>query len=164
MLTEAEFKSLLNVTEQAKWCLADGRNVSGTKYATTTGRNTVPDLRGAYLRMAGVNATHTGWNGGTLNNYQEDNTARPRNVFTTNSTGNHKHDNGYYINDAGNYTKHGFSSNEGNGYVSGNAAASFDRDLPYTSTNGNHTHTITGGGDAETRPKSYSVNYFIKIN
>jgi hypothetical protein len=24
--------------------------------------------------------------------------------------------------------------------------------------------TINGGGDGETRPKSYAVNYFIKIN
>jgi hypothetical protein len=164
MLTETEFKSLLNVTEQAKWCLADGRNVAGTKYATATGRNTVPDLRGAYLRMAGVNTTHSGWNGGTLNGYQEDSTARPRVAFTTDTQGNHKHDSGYYVNDAGKYTKHGFSSSEGNGYVSGNAPGTFDRDLPYTSTNGNHTHTITSGGDAETRPKSYSVNSYIKIN
>jgi hypothetical protein len=37
---------------------------------------------------------------------------------------------------------------------------------PYTSTDGAHTHTvqITGGGDAETKPKSYAVNYFIKVN
>jgi len=27
-----------------------------------------------------------------------------------------------------------------------------------------HTTTITGGGDTETKPKSYSVNYFIKVN
>jgi hypothetical protein len=164
MLTEAEFKSLLNVTEQAKWCLADGRNVSGTKYATTTGRNTVPDLRGAYLRMAGVNATHTGWNGGTLNGYQEDNTARPRNVFTTNSTGNHKHWNGKteYLDDA-HVFEYGKKALNRSGWVGGNTDG-FAQGLAATSTDGSHTHTITGGGDAETRPKSYSVNYFVKIN
>ena len=36
----------------------------------------------------------------------------------------------------------------------------------YTSDAGNHTHTVTinGGGDRETRPNSFSVNHFIKIN
>ena len=32
------------------WVLADGRNVSGSKYATVTGNNTIPDLRGVFLR------------------------------------------------------------------------------------------------------------------
>jgi hypothetical protein len=33
-------------------------------------------------------------------------------------------------------------------------------------SDGSHSHTvqITGGGDAETKPKSYAVNYFIKVN
>jgi hypothetical protein len=33
-------------------------------------------------------------------------------------------------------------------------------------SDGDHSHTvqITGGGDAETKPKSYAVNYFIKVN
>jgi hypothetical protein len=35
-----------------------------------------------------------------------------------------------------------------------------------TSTDGNHAHTVTinGGGDTETKPKSYAVNYYIKVN
>ena len=37
---------------------------------------------------------------------------------------------------------------------------------PITSTSVAHTHTVTinGGGYRETRPNSFSVNYFIKIN
>jgi len=33
-------------------------------------------------------------------------------------------------------------------------------------SDGSHSHTlsVTGGGDTETRPKSYAVNYFIKVN
>jgi hypothetical protein len=33
-------------------------------------------------------------------------------------------------------------------------------------SDGAHTHTlsVTGGGDTETKPKSYAVNYYIKIN
>ena len=31
-----------------------------------------------------------------------------------------------------------------------------------TSTDGYHTHTITGGGDSETRPVNISVNYIIR--
>ena len=35
-----------------------------------------------------------------------------------------------------------------------------------TNSSGAHTHTVTinGGGDRETRPNSFSVNHFIKIN
>jgi hypothetical protein len=61
------------------------------------------------------------------------------------------------------YSGYGYSSvpqtlNEGincNGVVS--------TDGRHMDPDGAHTHTITGG-DAETRPKSMSVNYFIKVN
>jgi hypothetical protein len=36
------------------------------------------------------------------------------------------------------------------------------QDLPYTSTDGAHIHAITGGGDAETRPRNFAVHYIIK--
>jgi hypothetical protein len=46
MLTEAQFQGV-NGTD---WVLADGRSVAGTTYAVATGENTVPDLRGQFLR------------------------------------------------------------------------------------------------------------------
>jgi hypothetical protein len=154
VLTEAQFSTQLGAAEAGKWVLADGRSATGTAYATVTGNATVPDLRGAYLRMAGVNATNTAWNGGTLNSRQEDTTRRPRNTaFTTSHIGNHTH----------------VYQRAVTGYDQGvNAYSANNNDGGQVRTQsegaGAHSHTITGGGDTETRPKTYSVNYFIKVN
>ena len=164
VLSEPQFKSLLSPAEQHKWALADGRDVTGSVYATTTGRNTIPDLRGAYLRMAGLNNSNAAWNGGTLNDYQEDNTSRPKSTFTgvTSSNGAHYHASGGVVWPGGSHY----------GTIAAGSSkqlANFDGwsdQTPRTSSAGAHTHTVTinGGGDGETRPKSYAVNYFIKIN
>ena len=74
MLTETQWATALGA-EASKWAIADGRNVAGSKYATLTGNNTIPDLRGAYMRMAGKNVAKTSWDGGTLATFQEDSTA-----------------------------------------------------------------------------------------
>jgi hypothetical protein len=44
----------------------------------------------------------------------------------------------------------------------GNQAEGSEMEMA-TSTDGNHTHTITGG-DTETRPKTYCVNFWIKVD
>jgi hypothetical protein len=162
MLSEPQFKTLLSVTEQTKWVLADGRDVTGTIYATATGKTTVPDLRGAYIRMAGKNAAKTDWDGGTLATFREDSTALAKNHFVAARDGNHKHEQGYYTTSPS-YYAYGHRFTGTNGPVSSNEASTNPRDLPFTSTNGAHTHAIQGG-DPETRPKTYSVNYFIKVN
>lgn len=38
------------------WLICDGRSCSGTPLATLTGKTTVPDLRGRFIRMIGGNA------------------------------------------------------------------------------------------------------------
>lgn len=164
LLTEIEFKSLLAVSEQAKWALADGRDVSGSKYATTTGRSKVPDLRGAFLRMAGDNNINASWTGGSLNSFGEDTTRRPRTTdFTTNADGQHAHGVNFVR-----FTR--YNSGGGSQGVtqlgSDPTAASWGGSNASSDTvdNGNHSHTINGGGDTETAPKHYSVNCFIKIN
>jgi len=142
-----------------KWVLADGRDVTGSKYAQLVGRNTVPDLRGAFLRMAGQNAGNTAWNGGSLNAWQEDSTARPKTAFTTDASGNHSHSFQRGSNNFSGdikYTDTTFSPINANGggttvNVGINGA-------------GNHAHTVTGGGDTETRPKNFGINFFIKVN
>jgi hypothetical protein len=159
VLTEPQFKTLLDATEQLKWVLADGRDVTGSKYAQLVGRNTVPDLRGAFLRMAGQNAGNTAWNGGSLNAWQEDSTARPKTAFTTDASGNHSHSFQRGSNNFSGdikYTDTTFSPINANGggttvNVGINGA-------------GNHAHTVTGGGDTETRPKNFGINFFIKVN
>jgi hypothetical protein len=158
VLTEPQFKSLLSSAEQLKWALADGRDVTGSLYAATTGRNTIPDLRGAYLRMAGLNNTNAAWNGGSLNGYQEDSTARPKNTFSGSTSTNGVHSHTFTLN------RHPAArSDDAYPYNPGGA----NHDGPERTDNaGSHNHsvTITAGGDTETRPKTYSVNYFIKIN
>ena len=44
-LTEAQMTALDDT-----WVLADGRNVGGSEYESITGNNSVPDLRGQFLR------------------------------------------------------------------------------------------------------------------
>lgn len=158
ILTEAQFKNQLTPTEQLKWALADGRDVTGSAYTTLTGQGKIPDLRGTFLRMAGRNNAHNGWDGGNLNSFNEDSTRRPRTNFTgtTSTAGSHAHT----VKTTGNEAK--------SGYIAGGGGAWFP---DISSTNamypaGNHTHnvTINGGGDGETKPKNYTVNYFIKIN
>jgi hypothetical protein len=155
LLTEAQFNAALAAHQTGQWVLADGRNVAGTRYAQITGRNTVPDLRGAYLRMAGTNSTNSTWQGGTLNTFHEDTTRMPRNTAFTGSTstnGNHTHD-GVLRPDHNCWNSGGCSgANLGTNNPSGAA--------------GNHSHTVTisAGGDTETAPKTYVVNTFVKIN
>jgi len=142
--------------------LADGRNVSGSTYTTVTGQPNVPDLRGAYLRAAGQSARDPAWTGGTLGEFQGDLTKKPTTAFTTDSTGSHTHT--IWGRRMSNYSGQGYSSvpqtfNEG---ISAGGAVVVDG--RFMNADGSHTHSINGGGDAETRPKTYSVNYYIKIN
>jgi hypothetical protein len=158
VLTEPQFKSLLSTADQLKWVLADGRDVTGSRYATVTGSNKVPDLRGAFLRMAGQNNANAGWNGGNLNSFQEDSTARPKTAFTATTSNDGTH---YHSFSLARYF--GAAAHDVNNY---NPGGSRDGTTETTANAGAHTHnvTITGGGDTETRPKAYSVNYFIKVN
>ena len=169
VLTENQFIAELGVVEGRKWVLADGRNVAGTRYATLTGNSTVPDLRGAYLRMAGQN-NKASWTGGALNTWQEDTTRAPRNnalTGTTNTTGNHTHTLRRYLPNNWsdgwekllNYAAGGFRT------INGGQANYSETDFP-VGANGNHTHSVTinGGGDTETRPKTYCANFFIKVD
>lgn len=157
ILTEQQFTTAVGAIEAPKWRLCDGRSCAGTSFATIAGLNTVPDLRGAFLRGAGQNA-NASWTGPALRAYQEDSTKRPTTAFTggTGNAGNHSHS----------YTYQWPSQKAPHG---GSARVAWEGSLDHTettTTNGDHTHTVTinGGGDAETRPKNYGVNFFIKVN
>jgi hypothetical protein len=156
-LNETQFRTALglNSSEDHKWVLADGRNVAGSRFQTITGLANVPDLRGAYLRMAGQNSNNQpDWNGEALRGFQGWMTGRSRTAMTgvTNNTGSHNH-------------QWGSDSRQSKGGGDYMIVDGWDVKR-YTSDAGNHTHTvnINGGGDRETRPNSFSVNYFIKIN
>ena len=139
LLGEAQFKAAMGTSAAGRWVLADGRNVTGSRYETLTGSNTVPDLRGAYLRMAGANGAKAGWDGGTLATYQEDSTAQPKTPFRLKGDVHNTN------------IQSPWSGGEG---VLSNYQGSVDT----------RYDTITRGGDPETRPKTYSVNYYIKVN
>ena len=159
ILTEAQWATALGA-EASKWAFADGRNVTGSKYATLTGNNTIPDLRGAFMRMAGKNAAKTSWDGGTLATFQEDTTRIPRySAFTTDQRGNHHHAYNDPLSNAAGTHRPGVAGSDV--YNAGEVRLNPGRNN--TTDNGAHTHAIQGG-DAETRPKTYAVNYFIKIN
>ena len=137
LLTEAEISGMTGV-----WVLCDGRNVAGTTaYAKLTGRTTVPDLRGSFLRGAGTRTGNPTWAGGTLNTHVEDSTRVPRVDFTV------------MVNDP--------MQNSGNARgIAGSASYSAGEAFLYP---GKSTPQVLGG-DAETRPKHYTVNYFVRVD
>jgi len=136
LLTEAEISGMTGV-----WVLCDGRNVAGTAYAALTKRNTVPDLRGSFLRGAGTRAGVTGWAGGTVNSHVEDSTRAPRTDFSV--------------------TSRDPIRNSGNARgISGSASYSSGEAYLFPGLNTNRVD----GGDPETRPKHYTVNFFVRVD
>jgi hypothetical protein len=144
----------LHGTAPPGWLLCDGSAFSATAYPElaamiTTGK--VPDLRGAYLRGAGLNGNGTwGAAGNTAGGWQEDSTAMPKNPFVTASDGVHNHS-------TAPFNRHGLKDGGGNG----NTQEGGGGGEIFTQNAGAHTHTITGG-DPETRPKSIFVDWIIK--
>jgi hypothetical protein len=136
LLTEAEISGMTGV-----WVLCDGRNVAGTAYATLTKRNTVPDLRGSFLRGAGTRTGVTGWAGGTVNTHVEDSTRLPRTDFTVTSR---------------DPIRQGDSGRGIAGSASYAAGEAYLR--PGLNTN------RVDGGDPETRPKHFVVNFFVRVD
>lgn len=104
--------------------------------------NNLPDLRGQFIRGARVQAD-------VASGKHPHTTARPRNSsFTTNATGDHQHP-------------------ETVAPYGGSGAKTWDGGTPngnrtMTGAAGNHTHTITGGGDAETAPDHVYLVYIIR--
>ena len=153
-LSETEFRGQLTASERTKWVLADGRNVSGSKFAAVTGQNNVPDLRGTYMRAAGRNGTHTTWDARAARDQYDYETALPKTAFTgtTSTDGDHRHH-------LGSWSR---QSKGGNDYQIPDGW-----DTPKdTDPAGAHKHTVTinGGGDSETRPRTTAINTFIKVN
>lgn len=155
MLSEADFQAQFG----DEWILADGRDVTGSKYEILTGQTVVPDARGLALR--GKNngrSTAEGNEAGdlALGTYENDTTRRPRNTSLTGSTNGDTHSHTAPVYAGGGSAISRFSAQASSGALIGSP-----------STNGDthsHTATITSGGDTETRVRSITVNHFIKIN
>jgi microcystin-dependent protein len=112
----------------------------------------LPDLRGYFLR-----GDKAGLNVGTK---QQWTTGRPRTSFTADSQGDHKHLAGLaHFSSSPAYSQ----ESAGNiGTIPGEVSWNKDSNRAYTSTNGAHTHTVTGGGDGETAPDHFAVKWLIR--
>jgi phage-related tail fiber protein len=128
----------------------------GTTFGAGDGSTTfnVPDFRGRYNRYpddtAGVDP-----NTGAIGDIQTRLTARPTSNFTTNNNGNHNHGSGPtsttgVIDSRDAYGRRDVTDTPDS--ISG--GSSTGTHTWNTSTDGNHNHSVTGGGDNDTRPES----------
>lgn len=169
------------------WLLCDGHRINQSEYPDLVrilqenwgGDGTtyafLPDLRGVFLRgvdrdangntsnrdpesaqrgysRTGDDSGQRGNKGNDVGSYQTASTALPKNRFQTNDAGLHHH----FVptfNGVG-----GGSHEVGTGYWTG-----YDY-VPQepTTDDGNHHHTVTQGGDHETRPANVAVFWIIK--
>lgn len=134
-LTEFEFNS--EVGSSSVWIIADGRDVTGSKYASRTGRTTVPDLRGTFLR---------GKNNSRSDGKQDPDGERALLAYQADQAGPHTHTIGSAFGQAD------FGTGFNGDMFSSNSGA------------GGGTYTVNSNGTSETRPRNYAVNIFIRIN
>ena len=108
------------------------------------------DVAGMFMRNIGGNATTEG-------NFQDDATAQPNTAFTTNSTGAHTHSYGdYYYYDSGNQANYATGS--------GDDVGERREANRTTGSDGSHSHSVTGGGDTETRPINRAYQLYTIID
>ena len=152
------------------WILCDGRPLPGTatELIALLGSNNAPDLRGMFMRGAGTNSNnlYSANVGPAVKANQTDAIKTHDHVInlTTTPDGSHAHTTGFgnddYDGDAGSG-----SSPNSNGLVRDKQGV--DNRTLSTTTNGAHTHDVSGNtaitGDVETRPVNYGVNYIIKL-
>ncbi len=123
----------------AKWAPADGRVIQGSRYHAITNQNTVPDLRGMFLRGLNEFEVSVPRKDGLQD---PDGTGRVAGSFQVDTFESHQHKQDAPRN---------FNSNGGN---NGNGRWAGHRKDDETSPS----------GDNETRPKNVAVYYYIKIN
>ena len=136
MLTEEKF-----IAENgAGWVLADGRDVTGSKYDTLIlgglGGN-IPDMRGQFLR---------GKNNGRSDGQENPDGEIDLGIFTNQKVGSHRH-----------RTSAAYSGRYGGYTLSGTRGV-----FAVNSGSGTADYTDFDGGN-ETAPKNITVNIFIKI-
>jgi hypothetical protein len=138
------------------WLFCHGQTITAAEYpelAKVFPGLKLPDMRGAYPRGAGLSSNGVwGDAANTVGGFQEDSTARPKTAFTTDNPGNHTH-----TFQLGRYG--GRNGVDVNNY---NPGGTNDGTTETTQGSGGHTHTINGGGDSETRPKTFLVEMIIK--
>lgn len=121
----------------SEWVLADGRTASGTRYNSITGNANIPDFRGTYLR---------GKNNSRSDGKEDPAGEQALGTYEADQNLNHTHD----------ITR--YSSGANAAYITGggndtSSAGSFSNPMSSGSNSGN-----------DARPRSYVINWFIKIN
>ena len=140
------------------WVLCDGRTLTtipdSGNLVELIGNN-VPDLRGMFLRGTGISPVN-GQAGPALGETQEDSFKQHEIYGATSVNGNHSH--GFYADTGAGGSPSGDMARGVQG-VGANFTAN-------TLEAGGHDHSLNGesvGGDDETRPVNYGVNYIIKL-
>jgi hypothetical protein len=159
LLDESKFAKLVGDNPTSKppkitWVLADGRNVAGTKFASLQRRNTVPDLRGMFLRgidPSGATDPDGPRLAGSLQTFA---TALPSVAFVGATSQEPAHN----LPNNANASRNDFFDVPG-GPVAAVVVAPSQPLPPH-----HHNVTVNGGGDSETRPKNVAVFYFVKVN
>ena len=132
MLEELQFQAQDDIGKD--WVLARGQSVSGSAYASITGKANLPDLRGVFLRGSNADLSDS--------EQQKRGNPDPKKLgdFQSDDFGSHTH------------------SDLAPGGRDGNRSG--QQDAWY---GGGGSSTGAAGGK-ETRPRNVTVNYFIKIN
>jgi hypothetical protein len=118
------------------WVIADGRNVVGSAYTALTGSITIPDVRGVFTRCKAHGSAQ--FPEQPLGNNLQDTVKTHTHPFTWS-------------------TPNALASNGGL-----DANSSFTKKA--VNPVNRHDYTIGNTGGAESRPKSVTLNFFIKIN
>ena len=153
------------------WILCDGRPLPGTatELIALLGSSNAPDLRGMFIRGAGTNQDNSYSTnvGPALKVIQADSLEshlHEKGTIATTSAGGHTHTSTFY-ND--NYDARGGSFDREWGLEDDSDINGGYKPVITTSSNGAHTHAISGStattGARETRPVNYGVNYIIKL-
>jgi microcystin-dependent protein len=161
--------SFVGVIIPSGWLLCNGstfsRDTYPNLYIMLGNSNVLPDLRGYFIR--GLDNSAGRDSGRTILTTQVDSTALPNNSFETNITGNHTHWISSAQRDDGNGSSM-MNNNQNYGlYADAGTYSSADPNFPYGRyclNAGNHSHTITSGGDSETRPMNVALNYIISAS
>jgi len=148
------------------WLLLDGQEVLASEYPELAvarpewviGSNIkLPNFQGQFLRGYDPSGTidPDGATRVIAQTVQGQSTARPTNPFVTNTTGSHTHQyTRYYANTE--WASNAFNTSEST------ADETQQYNWQTTEPAGNHFHSITSGGDTETRPKNIAVHYIVK--
>jgi hypothetical protein len=181
--------SILNPTQFALvngdcWVPMDGRNIAGSKLATTFSITNLPDGGGMFLRAqefsnSGNNDPDRDSNS-PIASFQEQSFASHNhgNNFSISSVGDHSHNVAFRFNTLSVNAMTGFvpdthSLNNNSTNVKFAAEDRLDANITSaknfgTGGDGGHSHTLSGGisntGSIETRPKNLNFWVYIRIN